>query len=85
MVRPGFRDLEYNRFPSWRSFVFAIRISGNNLEQLYHSTTVYNYFGMAKKRIRLIYAENPIWVGNEIGKKGPVNQMAGLVKSSEIW
>ena len=40
---------------------------------------------MAKKRIRLIYAENPIWVGNEIGKKGPVNQMAGLVKSSEIW
>ncbi len=47
--------------------------------------TVYNYFGMAKKRIRLIYPENPIWVGNEIGKKGPVNQMAGLVKSSEIW
>jgi hypothetical protein len=42
---------------------------------------------MAKKRIRLIYPpENPIWVGNENGKKGPVNhQMAGLVKSSEIW
>ena len=40
---------------------------------------------MAKKCIRLIYPENPIWVGNENGKKGPVNQMAGLVKSSEIW
>jgi hypothetical protein len=42
----------------------------NNPEELlFHSTTtVYNYFGMAKERIRLIYPENPILVGHELEK-----------------
>jgi hypothetical protein len=43
---------------------------------------------MAKKRIRLIYPENPIWVGHKNGKKGPVNQMAWfskIIRDMVIW
>ena len=48
----------------------------NNPEKLFHSTTVYNYFGMAKERIRLIHPENPIWVGHE-WEKGTSNSYYG--------
>jgi hypothetical protein len=58
----------------------------NNPVGLFYSTiTVYNYFGMAKERVRLIYPENPIWVNGSVmngKKKGPVIiLMVGLVRS----
>ncbi len=36
---------------------------GDNM--FYYPSTVYNYFGMAKERIRLIYPDNSIWPGHE--------------------
>jgi len=32
---------------------------------MFYPSTVYNYFGMAKERIRLIYPDNSIWPGHE--------------------
>ena len=32
---------------------------------LFYPSTVYNYFGMAKERIRLIFPDNNIWPGHE--------------------
>ena len=55
----------------------------NNPEELFHSITVNNYFGMAKERIRLIYPENPIWVGHEL-EKGASNSDGWFSKIDQI-
>jgi len=31
-------------------------------------TSAYNYMGSAKERIRLIYPDNPIWIGHEMDR-----------------
>ena len=48
-------------------------------------TIILGWLKKTHSSFTFIYPENPIWVGHENGKKGPVNQMAGLVKSSEMW
>jgi hypothetical protein len=39
--------------------------SSNRDDNMFYPSTVYNYFGMAKERIRLIYPDNSIWPGHE--------------------
>mmetsp|Transcript_2365 Transcript_2365/g.3211 ORF Transcript_2365/g.3211 Transcript_2365/m.3211 type:complete len:603 (-) Transcript_2365:353-2161(-) len=39
--------------------------SNNRDDNMYYPGTIYNYFGMAKERIRLIYPDNSIWPGHE--------------------
>jgi hypothetical protein len=39
--------------------------SSNRDDNMFYPSTVYNYFGMAKERIRLIYPDNSVWPGHE--------------------
>ena len=48
----------------WGTFVADYATKQNSDEPLSPSSA-YNYIGMAKERVRLIYPDHPIWIGHE--------------------